>query len=140
MLPNVRVPIHAAPVAICDPAGRFSAYIATAPENEAKARRALVRELVRFRRSGPTAAEVAEAKAHLTGRFVFDVETNGMRGETMLLLERYGLGLDYLARYPEEVAAVDVAAVRRVAARFLHPSRLATVVVGPEPGAPRGKR
>ncbi len=110
--------------------GRFAAYIATAPENEKRALGALRREIEQFVEKGPTDQEVAEAKAHLTGRYVFDVESNSQRCETMLGLERHGLGLDYLSRYAAEVLAVTAEDVRRVAKRVVIPGRLATVIVG----------
>jgi len=111
--------------------GRFAAYIATAPENEKRAIAALRGEIERFRAEGPTEREVAEARAHLTGRHVFEVETNSSRCEMLHYLARHDLGLDYLSRYPGEVAAVTRAAVRDAAKRLLRPDQLSTVIVGP---------
>jgi zinc protease len=118
--------------------GRFAAYAATAPENEEKALAALIGEIRRFRREGPTPLEVEEAKAHLIGRAAFDVESGGRRVETMLALERYGLGLDYLSRYPLEIGAATREQVLAAARELLHPDRLATVILGPRKGSASG--
>ncbi|MCS7051549.1 MAG: hypothetical protein NZL87_08035, partial [Thermomicrobium sp.] len=43
----------------------------------------------------------------------------------------YALGLDYLARLPETLAAIDEAAVREAVLRYLDPARMHVVIVGP---------
>ena len=45
--------------------------------------------------------------------------------------EIYGLGYDYLEKYPELIRAVGVEEVFIVTRQHLDPERLATVVVGP---------
>jgi zinc protease len=52
---------------------------------------------------------------------------------TLLELELYDLGLDYLQRYPELVNAVSVEDVQAVACKYLDPDVYALVVAGPAP-------
>ena len=50
----------------------------------------------------------------------------------LLTIENYGLGLDYLARYPDIVAAVTADDVQQAAARLLDPEAYTLVTAGPE--------
>jgi zinc protease len=111
--------------------GRFVAYIGTSPENLDRALSGLRREIARIVKEPVSADEVAGAKAYLTGSFVFDFQSNAQIGQFLIEAETYGLGFDYLERYPEIIKAVTVEDVTRVARKYLDPGRMATVVVGP---------
>ncbi len=91
----------------------------------------IVRELVRLRDEPAPAAEVADATSYLIGTFPYTVQTlDGLAGRLEELI-LHGLPADHFLRLPAELAAVDSAAVQRVAAAHLHPDRLAVVAVGP---------
>ena len=62
----------------------------------------------------------------LPGQF----ETSGQAVGSFANTYVYDLGLDYFARLPLQINAVDVAAVQDVAKRYLVPSRMVTVAVG----------
>jgi zinc protease len=47
-------------------------------------------------------------------------------------MELYGLGLDYLARYPALITSVTADDVQRVAATYLQPVTTFVAVAGPE--------
>ena len=47
----------------------------------------------------------------------------------------YELPLDYLERFPQRIAALDRDAVMAAFREVIHPERLATVRLGPDPGA-----
>jgi len=49
----------------------------------------------------------------------------------LLEAEVYGLGFDYLEKYPDFIRAVTVEDVSRVAQTYIDPENLTTVVVGP---------
>ena len=111
--------------------GRFVAYIGTSPENLDKALEGLRREITRIVKEPVTQQELESAKAYLTGSFVFDFQTNAQTAEFLIETEVYGLGYDYLEKYPELIRAVSVEKITRVTRTYLDPERLTTVVVGP---------
>lgn len=111
--------------------GRFIAYIGTSPENLGKALVGLRREIVRIVEEPVSVEELVAAKAYLTGNFVFEFQSNGQIAQFLLDAEIYGLGFDYMERYPELIRQVSVDDISRVAREHIHPERLVTVVVGP---------
>jgi zinc protease len=59
------------------------------------------------------------------------LETNEGIGSTMLAIERYDLGYDYLQRFTDMVNAVTVQDVQEMALRYLDPEVYALAVAGP---------
>ena len=78
------------------------------------------------------AAELADSQAYLTGIVPLTLETNEGVASTLLNMEWYGLGLDYLQRYPALITGVTAADVQRVAARHLHPAARIISTAGPD--------
>lgn len=111
--------------------GRFIAYIGTAPENLNRAISGLRGEIERIVEGGVTAEELETAKLYLTGSFVFHFQRNSQIAEFLLEAEIYGLGFDYIEKYPELIRAVSVESVNRVTRKYIDPRNLTTVVVGP---------
>jgi len=111
--------------------GRFIAYIGTSPENLTRAVAGLRGEISRIVEEGITQSELEIAKAYLTGSFVLKFQRNAAVAEFLIDAETYGLGFDYLVRYPEIIDAITVDDVNRVTRQHIHPDRLTTVVVGP---------
>jgi len=111
--------------------GRFIAYIGTAPENLERAVSGLRNEIARIVESGVTEEELETAKLYLTGSFVFRFQRNSQIAEFLLEAEIYGLGFDFLERYPELIREVSVEDVWRVTQKYIDPDNLTTVVVGP---------
>ena len=87
-------------------------------------------ELRRIRDEDVTADELADAKNFLTGVFPIRAETQEGLTNLILTQELYGLPEDYLQTYRENVAAISVDDVRRVANKYIHPDKLAIVIVG----------
>lgn len=91
--------------------------------------------LAEFERLGsePVGAdELADSQAYLTGIVPLTLETNEGVASTLLNMEWYGLGLDYLQRYPSLINSVTAADVQRVAARYLRPAACVVVTAGPD--------
>ncbi|HKA19055.1 MAG TPA: pitrilysin family protein [Blastocatellia bacterium] len=116
--------------AALDP-GRFIAYIGTAPENLERAVSGLRKEIARIVEGGVTEEELETAKLYLTGSFVFRFQRNSQIAEFLLEAEIYGLGFDFLERYPQLIREVSVEDVWRVTQKYIDPDNLTTVVVGP---------
>ncbi|HTH36541.1 MAG TPA: pitrilysin family protein [Pyrinomonadaceae bacterium] len=87
-------------------------------------------ELNRIRDEDVLPAELADAKNFLTGVFPIRAETQEGLTNLIVTQELYGLSEDYLQTYRENVAAITVDDVRRVAMKYIHPDNLAIVIVG----------
>ena len=88
--------------------------------------------LARFVAEGPSAAELKAAKQNLVGGFPLNLDSNRKILDNVALIGFYGLPLDYLDRYAENVERVTAADVKAAFARHVDPLRLRTVVVGGE--------
>jgi predicted Zn-dependent peptidase len=95
------------------------AYLGTAPANVGRAEQGLRRELQRIRDEPPSIEEVARAKAYLLGQFVLDRRTNARLAWYQGFYEATGVGDAFAARYVQDVEAVTVAEVHRVASQYL---------------------
>lgn len=110
-------------------AGPFQVHIGTNPANASKAVDSLEAEIRRLREGGVTRREVDEAVSYLTGRYPGRLETNTGLAQQLWVGEFYGLGPDYIDRYPELYRAVTVEQVNKAARERLHPDN-ATLTVG----------
>ena len=114
-----------------DQPGLFVGYIGTFPDKYHDVREGFLKEIARIRDEKATAQEVEDAKKYLLGSLPFLLTTNeGIAGQ-LLAAERYGLGLDYLAKYRKAVEAVTPEDVQRVAQKHLDPKKLTIATVGP---------
>jgi zinc protease len=89
-------------------------------------------EVRRLATDGPTAAELAKAKAYLNSSFALNLDTSGKIASLMVQLQRDNLGIDYIARRPAMIAGVTLDDTKRVAKRLLDNGMLVTVVGKPE--------
>jgi zinc protease len=90
----------------------------------------LVREeLVRLRREPVTGEELARAKAYLVGSFPLRMDTNAELATLLLAVERFGLGLDYPARYRQAVQAVTAEDVHRAVRAHWDPDLTSLAIV-----------
>jgi len=90
------------------------------------------KEIRRLANDGPTAEELANAKAHLNGSFALNLDTSTKIAGLLVQLQLDGLGADYFTRRPEMINAVTLDDARRVAKRLLDSGLLVTVVGRPE--------
>lgn len=110
--------------------GTFTAYIGTSPEHRQRAIDGFVDEIRRIRSEPPTASELQDVKDYLTGSFVFGFERNSNLAAYAIRARRFGLGFDFLQRYPDIIRAITAEQVREAAERHLHPDRLVVVSAG----------
>ncbi len=89
------------------------------------------KELARFGDEGPTEAELATAKAYLIGSYPMRfVSTDNIAGQ-LLAIQMDNLGIDYVDRRNDLIAAVTIDDVRRVAKRLFQAKNFTFVRVGP---------
>jgi zinc protease len=113
-------------------AGPWRTTMGTNPENVDRAVASLNRAIQEFLTKGVTQREVDEAVAYLTGSFPirYRLETNTGLARMLHTIEYYGLGLDYIEKYPGYYRAVTIDQVREAALKHLHPERATLVIAG----------
>ena len=89
--------------------------------------------LAGFLASGPSEEELRAAKQNLIGSFPLRLDSNRKLLDHVALIGFYGLPLDYLDHYAENVERVTVADVKAAFARHVKMENLVTIVVGGEP-------
>jgi zinc protease len=87
-------------------------------------------EWARMAEKGPTAEEVANAKAFLTGSFPLGFTSTGQIASTLVALQSLGRAPEWLAGRIGRIAAVTEADATRAARRLLDPAALSVSVVG----------
>ncbi len=100
--------------------------------DQAEAVIALIRqEIARFAKDGPTADELANAKAYLTGSYPLRFVTSGDIADQLLRIQLDRRGIDYVDRRNGLIDAITIEDVRRVARRLFGSGDLTVVRVGP---------
>ena len=110
--------------------GLFAAYIGTSPEHRKRAVDGLLAEIRGVREQPPTAEELQDVQDYLTGSWVFGLERNSNLVGYLIRCRRFGLGYDFIERYPAMVRAVTCEDVQRVARAHLDPKRVVIVSAG----------
>lgn len=112
-------------------AGPWSAVAGVSPANVERAIAAMLHEVAQLAAEGPTAQELSDARDFLTGSLVLSLETNDGIAGTLLAIERFGLGLDYIDRYPALIGGVSHEQIVGAARRYLSTERYVLTVAGP---------
>ncbi|NTU80314.1 MAG: insulinase family protein [Chloroflexales bacterium] len=112
-------------------AGPWSAVAGVSPENVERASEAILHEVRRFAAEGPTAQELSDARDYRTGSLVLGLETNDGIAGTLLAIERFDLGLDFIDRYPAIIGAITSEQIVAVARRYLAADAYVLVAAGP---------
>lgn len=111
--------------------GKFLAYIGTAPENVSRAVQGFVREIEIVRNEPVSSQELEDARAYLTGSFVFGFETNAQLARFLISADLFGLGFDYIDKYPGYIESVTAEQIQRAARTHLSTRDCVLVVAGP---------
>jgi len=118
--------------------GVFTIGLQTRKDQADEALRVVRETLAEFVATGPTDEELEGARQHIVGSFPLRIDSNREILEHLAVIGFYRLPLDWLERYPENVAAVTAAQIRDAFQRRISPDRLVVVVVGgaPSDGSP----
>lgn len=117
-----------------DEASIFLGRVQTENPRMAETLEVIRAEWQRMAAEGISEDELESAKRYLTGSFPLRFDSNAKIANYLVVLQRTGLGRDYLDRRNELIEAVTVEDVKRVAARLLQPDALSIVVVGQPKG------
>ncbi len=94
-----------------------------------EAMKLIVQQLARIRDQPVADAELASAKKFLVGSFPLKFDRQAAIAEYLLDVELYGLGLDYIDKYPGYINGVTREQVQEIARKYLHPDAMIVVAV-----------
>ncbi len=101
------------------------------PDNVEQAITSIRAEIRRICEERVEETELEDNKAFITGSLPLRLETNEGVAGTIINMERYGLGLDYVQRYASLINEITAERVQAVAQRWLDPDAYALAIAGP---------
>jgi zinc protease len=111
--------------------GVFRLYAGTGPRKAERALKALREQVIAIHAGEFSNEDVERARAYLRDAWIFDFQTVGQRAERLLELEYFGLPLTEPLAWPERVARLTPARVRKAARERIDPDALVVVEYGP---------
>ncbi len=113
-----------------DQAQVWMGSVSSANDRVAEAVAVIRDEWKRLRDHGVTQQELDDAKTYLTGAYPLRFDGNGPIARIMVGMQMDNLGTDYIATRNDQVNAVTLDDINRVARDYLSPDELTFVVVG----------
>lgn len=110
--------------------GFYVINLATDAKKVHKALSLVAENIAKMRDEPVTEEEFADAQSYLIGSFPLRLDSNGKLLGMLSLMQSENLGLDYLQRWPERLAAVKFEDIQRLAKRVLTPETMSLIVVG----------
>jgi zinc protease len=102
-----------------------------APNDIEGAIAAIRAEIGRIQTEPVPAEELADSQAYRIGSMPVGLETNSGLASIICDMELYGLGLDFLLRFPDLIREITPERVRAAAQKYLSTEQLAVAVAGP---------
>ena len=112
-------------------AGPWIVYAGVGPGDVDRAVESILVEIARLREEMVMEEELADAQDYITGILPLSLETNNGVAGALIEIELYGLGLDFLERYPALIRAVTREDVQAVAQKYLDTENYALAIAGP---------
>jgi zinc protease len=110
--------------------GPFTIGVTVAPENIDLAIDTTLKIVNDFISDGIREDELEDEKSSIAGTFLVGLATNGGMANQISSIELYGLGIDYLDRFPGMVKAVTREQVNEAIHKYLHPEVATTIIAG----------
>lgn len=108
----------------------FVGNVATKNEAVGQSLDVIESELRRLAEQGPSAEELESAKNYLTGAYALRFESSSGIANQLLWIQIEDLGIDYVSKRNEQIEAVTLDDIKRVAKRLIEADRLITTIVG----------
>lgn len=112
--------------------GPWRVFAGVDPEHIPAALDLIDAELRRIVREPVSGDDLADNVAYFTGRLPLQLERNEGLASVLLTIANFDLGLDYLHRYPDLIAALTPDDLLQAARRYWNPDALVIAVAGPE--------
>ncbi|MEA3407517.1 MAG: pitrilysin family protein [Chloroflexota bacterium] len=100
------------------------------PQKVDAAVEAILREIGRLRQEPVPDEELEDCRSYLTGTLPLQLETNEGVAVFLLNLEQYGLGLDYLQRYPHLIGDITKKQIQDVMIKYFPKNRYVLAMAG----------
>ncbi len=113
-----------------DHPGMFYVAAGTKSESTVAATNAMLAQIRDLKTDPPTPIELKNAKDQLLNSWIFHFDSPGKILRQQATLAFYGYPADYIEKYRAGIEKVTAADVSRVANKYVHPSKLAILVVG----------
>src|SRR5437867_1480045 len=110
--------------------GLFRAGLQTKSSTTTKAIEAVKAEITGIIDNPPSEAELKRAKDAILNSFIFHYDSKPKILTQRMTYAFYGLPSDFLEQYRANIEKVNIADVARVARQYVHPDKLAILVVG----------
>jgi predicted Zn-dependent peptidase len=110
--------------------GSFVASSATRNADAVATTKAMINEITKMAKDGPSQEEIGSAIVSITGGYGLRFQAAADFSAALLSAEVHGFGQEYLTNYPVAVGQVTVADVKRAAAEILDPKAYVVVLVG----------
>jgi zinc protease len=110
--------------------GSFQVIAQTKNPSVPKVVESILSEIKRINSQPVSDEELNAAKAYITGSFPLKLDTNSKVASYLVYMENYGLGMDYLEKFPQYINSVTKEMVHKAAGKYLHPDRYNLVIVG----------
>jgi zinc protease len=117
--------------------GPWAAIAGTAPENVEPAVEAILNEVRRIQHEPVDEGELADNKAYIVGSMPLRLEGKEGVASEIAHMELYGLGLDYLQRFPSLIEALTADDILEVTQEYLNPDAYVIATAGPPTGEER---
>jgi len=118
--------------------GTWTMAAGVAPENVSIAVEATVEQVRRLLREPVSLDDLQDNQSYFTGRLPLRLENSTGIAGALQMIERYDLGLDYLARYQDAINRLTTDDLLHAAQRHLDPERFIIAAAGPASGHPDG--
>ncbi len=116
-----------------DHPGIFYVAAGTKSVSTVAATNAMMQQIKDLKTTPPTETELRNAKDQLLNSWIFRFDTPGKILRQQATLAFYGYPADFIEKYRAGIEKVTSADVSRVANQYVHPSKLAILVVGNAP-------
>ncbi len=110
--------------------GDFQVSAQTKNSSAPQVVKAILSEIRRIHTQPVSDEELQAAKAYITGSFPLKLDTNSKVASYLTYMENYGLGMDYLEKFPQYINAVTKEMVQAAAEKYLRPDNYTLVIVG----------
>jgi len=115
--------------------GAWSISAGVNPANIERAIDLSINELRRIISEPVSEEDLADNLSYYTGRLPLQLESNEGVASTVLSMESYGLGLDYLLKYHDMMYSLTRDDLLAAAQRYLNPDALVVAIAGPNNGS-----
>ena len=114
-------------------AGSWEFSAGVSPENVGKVIDLILAEVDRFTTEPVSQEELQDTKSAYIGNLPLGLESNAGVSRSILNIERFQLGLDYLLNYAASIEKITAESILETAQRHLNPAIFVTITAGPQP-------